>query len=77
MKFERLLTEISTLFINLSFDRIDREIEVAQRRVCELLDLDRSSLFQVPEGKPGILLLTHLHQPPERQRPQEKLNFNH
>jgi len=76
MKFERLLTEISTLFINLSFDRIDREIEVAQRRVCELLDLDRSSLFQAPEGKPGTLLLTHLHQPPERQRPPEKLTLN-
>jgi hypothetical protein len=27
-------------------DRIDSEIEVAQCRVCEFLDLDRSALFQ-------------------------------
>ena len=48
-RFEMLLAEISTFFINLPADRIDSEIEVAQRRVCELLDLDRSSLFQVLE----------------------------
>lgn len=50
LRFERLLAEISTFFINLPADRIDGEIEVAQRRVCEFLDLDRSSLFQVSFG---------------------------
>ncbi len=63
LRFERLLAEISTFFINLPADRIDSEIEAAQRRVCEFLDLDRSSLFQVPEGDPGTLLLTHTYQP--------------
>jgi hypothetical protein len=32
LRFERLLTEISTFFINLPADRIDSEIEAAQRR---------------------------------------------
>ena len=64
LKFETLLAEISARFVNLPADRIDSEIEDAQRRICELLDLDRSTLWQVREGEPGTLLLTHLHQPP-------------
>ena len=64
LRFERLLAEISTFFINLPADRIDSEIEVAQRRICEFLDLDRSSLFQVPEAEPETMLLTHVYQPP-------------
>ena len=59
LRFERLLAEISTFFINLPADRIDSEIEAAQRRVCEFLDLDRSALFQADEGDPETLLLTH------------------
>ena len=64
LRFERLLAEISTFFINLPADRIDSEIEVAQGRICEFLDLDRSSLFQADEGDLETLLLTHVYQPP-------------
>jgi formate hydrogenlyase transcriptional activator len=64
LTFEGLLTEISAHLVNLPTDRIDSNIEDAQRRICELLDLDRSTLWQVSEGKPGTLLLTHLYQPP-------------
>jgi PAS domain S-box-containing protein len=74
LRFERLLAEISTFFINLPTDQIDSEIEDAQRRVCELLDLDRSTLFQVLEGEPGTLQLTHLHQPAESLSPPERMN---
>jgi len=74
LRFEVLLSEISTRFINLSADRIDSEIEDAQRRICELLDLDRSTLWQVPEGEPGRLLLTHIHQPPEILTPPARMN---
>ena len=75
LRLEGLLTDISTLFINLPADRIDSEIEAAQRRVCEFLDLDRSSLFQVPEGEPGTLLLTHIHQPPGNRIPPERMSL--
>ena len=75
MEFERLLAEISTFFINLPSDRIDSEIKDAQRRVCERLHLDRSTLFQVSRRKPGTLLLTHLHQPPESVKPPEKMDI--
>jgi transcriptional regulator with GAF, ATPase, and Fis domain len=74
-KFERLLAEISTFFINLPADRIDSEIEVAQGRVCELLDLDRSSLFQVSEKEPETMLLTHVFQPPEAPTPPERMSL--
>ena len=50
LMFETLLSEISAHFVNLPADRIDSEVENAQRRICELLDLDRSSLWQVCEG---------------------------
>ena len=54
LRFETLLAEISARFVNLPADRIDSEIEDAQRRICEFLDLDRSSLGQVPEREPGV-----------------------
>lgn len=73
-RFEMQLAEISTFFINLPADRIDSEIEIAQRRVCEFLDLDRSTLFQVSEGEPGSLLLTHVHQPLGSRPPPERMN---
>ena len=75
LRFERLLAEISTFFINLPANQIDGEIEHGQRRICEFLDLDRSSLWQVPEGEPGTLLLTHFHQPPEILSPPERMNL--
>jgi formate hydrogenlyase transcriptional activator len=74
LRFEKLLSEISGRFVNLPADRIDSEIEDAQHRICEHLDLDRSSLWQVPEREPGTLLLTHIHQPPGSQPPPERMN---
>jgi formate hydrogenlyase transcriptional activator len=67
MQFKKLLIEISTFFINLPCHQIDSQIELAQRRTCELLDLDRSALWQADEGNFKRLLLTHYHQPPSCQ----------
>ena len=53
LRFEALLAELSAHFVNLPSDQIGSEIEDAQRRICELLDLDRSTLWQVCEGEPG------------------------
>ena len=74
LKFESLLAHLSARFVNLPADQIDSEIENAQRRICELLDIDRSTLWQVSEKEPGSMLLTHLLQPPEIQRPAERMN---
>ena len=74
LQFETLLAELSARFVNLPADRIDAEIEDAQRRICEHLDLDRATLWQVCEAEPGMLLLTHLHQPPGNLPPPEQIN---
>ena len=63
LKFEMLLVEISGRFVNVPADQVDGEIRGAQRRMCEFLDLDRSSLGQVSEREPGVLPLTHVYQP--------------
>ncbi len=74
MRFEMALAEISTLFINIPAERIDREIEAVQFRVCELLNIDRSTLWQVIEEEPGILKLASLYQPIESPPPDERMN---
>ena len=52
LRFETLLAETSSRFINVPADQVDKEIEGAQRRICEFLNLDRSSLGQVfPTGR--------------------------
>ena len=40
LRFETLLSELSTRFINLPAGEVDREIEDALSRVCELLGID-------------------------------------
>jgi formate hydrogenlyase transcriptional activator len=74
LKFETLLAELSAHFVNLPADLIDSEIGDAQRRICEHLGLDRSSLWQASEREPGVLLLTHIHQPPEILTPPARVN---
>jgi len=62
LRFETLLAEISTRFVNQSSDGIDREIEDAQRRVCELFDIDLAAVWQwLPGSAPGFVTLTHFY----------------
>jgi formate hydrogenlyase transcriptional activator len=74
LRFETLLAELSARFVNLPAEQLDGEIEGAQRRICELLDIDRSTLWQVCEGEPGTVLLTHVYQPPGVLSPPERMN---
>ena len=75
-ELETLLVEISTLFIDLPAEQIDGVIGSAQRRICEFLDLDRSTLWQFEEHDPGMLLLTHIYQPPEARPAPDRLTVN-
>ena len=74
LRFQTLLADLSARFVNLPADQIDSRIIDAQRRICELLDLDRSTLWQVCEGEPRTLLLTNIHQPPEILSPPGRMN---
>ncbi len=64
LRFETLLADISTQFINLPSDQIDSGIEDAQRRVCECLGLDMSTLWQWSDADQRYLTLTHTYSPP-------------
>ena len=64
LRFETLLAEISTQFINLPSDQIDSFIEEAQRRICSYLDLDLSALWQWSQESQRFLTITHLYTMP-------------
>jgi PAS domain S-box-containing protein len=74
VKFETLLADISARFVNLPSDRIESEIDDTNHRICELLDIDRATLWQVSEEDPGMLLLTHLYQPQGITTPPDRMN---
>ncbi len=73
LKFQSLLAEISVRFVNLPSERVEAEITDAQRRLCETLDLDRSTLWLVPDEDRELMLLAHIHSSPEIPIP-ERLN---
>lgn len=53
IRFEALLADLSARFVGLPAGALDREIEEAQRRICETLGLDRSTLGQPDQaGEP-------------------------
>ena len=56
-----LLADISSKFVNLPPSEVDREIEDALRRICELLDLDLATLWQWSDAAPGVLRFTHAY----------------
>lgn len=58
-----LIADLSSNFINLPPDEVDREIEDAQRRVCEHLGLEVSALWQCGAGTSSAYTLTHLYRP--------------
>jgi len=62
LRFETLLTETSSRFVNVPADQVDSEIEGAQRRICEFLNVDRSTLWQASGKEPLSLLMTHIYQ---------------
>jgi hypothetical protein len=69
LEFEILLSNPSVRFINLPADRIDFEIEDAQRKICECLGIDHSALWQSSSDVPRTFVLSHLYRdqklPPE------------
>jgi formate hydrogenlyase transcriptional activator len=48
--FERLVGELSSQFISLEPDQIDKAILGGLRRICELLDLDRGIFIRISDG---------------------------
>jgi len=63
LRFETLIADLSSKFINLPAGEVDREIEDAQRRVCEFLGFDLCALWQWTQDTPRYITITHLYRP--------------
>ena len=61
LRFERLLADISSQFTDLAPGDVDREILNAQDRICDLLGLDVSAIWQWLPKHRGLFTLTHLY----------------
>ena len=61
LSFETLIADLSSKFVNLPAGEVDREIMDAERRICEVLDLDVSAIWQWSAGPPGYFTLTHYY----------------
>jgi PAS domain S-box-containing protein len=74
LEFETLLADLSSRFINLPPDQVDREINDALRRVCELLGIDLAVLWQWPGPAPDVIIATHFHSAEDAQPPAGPLS---
>jgi PAS domain S-box-containing protein len=63
LRLQQLLADLSSRFLALPSAQLDAAIENAQRLIVEALGIDRSGLWQLIEGRPG-LTLTHGWQRP-------------
>ncbi|MGH7890284.1 MAG: GAF domain-containing protein, partial [Thermodesulfobacteriota bacterium] len=63
LRFETLLSEISSRFINLAPNRLDRELEESLKNLVEFLGFDRSSIALFSEGMKK-LYVTHSYAQP-------------
>jgi formate hydrogenlyase transcriptional activator len=61
LQFETLIADLSSRFINLPPGEVDREIEDALRRVCDLLGVDLAVLWQWSLAAPGVITPTHFY----------------
>src|SRR5438045_713098 len=58
LRFESLLSRLSTTFINLPAEEIDSQVERGLQQIVEFLGIDRSSLYQFSENG-RELVVTH------------------
>ena len=69
LEFETLISDLSSGLIAVPPDDVDREVEDAQRRVCEALGIDQSVLGQESPAIPRAFLATHIYMRGGRRPP--------
>ena len=74
LRFETLIADLSSKFINLPAGEVDREIEDAQRRVCECLGFDLCALWQWTQDTPRYITISHLYRPLGGPPPPERID---
>jgi PAS domain S-box-containing protein len=73
LEFETLVSDLSSRFINLPPGEVDREIQDAMGRVCELLDIDRAILWQWSNDVPDLVVPTHSYPPVDARQLRESM----
>jgi formate hydrogenlyase transcriptional activator len=63
LRFEMLLADISSHFVNLPADQVDKEIVNTMRDVCDFLGLHLAALWQRSTETPHLFILTHYYRP--------------
>jgi formate hydrogenlyase transcriptional activator len=74
LRFETLIADLSSKFVNLPAGEVDREIEDAQRRVCQFLSIDLCALWQWTHDTPRYITITHLYRPLGGPPPPERID---
>lgn len=69
--FEQLLMKISSLFISVSVESLDKVIEETQRKTCENLGIDLSALWQWSDRDRNLMTITHLYTIPGGPQPPQ------
>ena len=77
LRFETLIADLSSKFVNLPSGAVDREVEAALGRVCEFLGIDLAVLWQWSTAAQDVIVPTHAYpalgglQPPEPLRQEQ------
>jgi PAS domain S-box-containing protein len=74
LRFEELLADLSSKFVNLLPAEVDPAIEHALRRVCESIGIDLAVLWQWSSDDPGVIRPTHFFLSEEGLQASEPLN---
>jgi len=61
LRFETLIADLSSKFVNVPAGAVDSEIMDAERLLCEFLGLDLAALWQWSAEAPGVLTPTHVY----------------
>jgi hypothetical protein len=69
-----LIADIFSKFVKIPASEVDREIHDAQHRICKLLDIDMSVLWQWDDQAPDLFIATHVHS--LRDGPQPPMQMN-
>ena len=77
LRFEELLADLSSRFVNLPPAEVDREIEDALQLVCEHVGIDFAVLWQWSAEETGVIRPTHFYPSQDGLQPAEPLRQEH
>jgi len=77
LRFEAMLADLSSKFVNLPPGEVDHEIEDALCRVCQHVGIDFAVLWQWSAEDPGVITPTHFYPARDGLRPPEPLHQEH